>query len=613
MTDFVHLHVHSEYSLLDGAAKVEDLVKQAAEFEMPALAITDHGNLYGAIDFYRAAKQAGIKPIIGSEVYVAENSRFEQRGKQDAYHLVLLAKNKEGYQNLMRLVSLGHLEGFYYKPRVDQELLAEYSEGLICLSACLAGRVAQGILNEQEEQVRETIKTYRQIFGADNFYLEMQDHGLRKEQILNHQLIELSQELDVPLVATNDVHYLTKEDAPAHDVLLSIQTGSELADEDRLQFPNDEFYFKDSAEMADNFNAVSQAVTNTVEIAERCNLELDFDQTYLPDYEVPQSQSLSSYLRQLCYQGAEERYGEVSTAVKERLDYELEIINQMGYPAYFLIVWDFVEYAKEEGIIVGPGRGSAAGSLVSYVLGITELDPLEYDLIFERFLNPARVSMPDIDIDFCYQRRDEVIEYVTKKYGQERVAQIITFGTMAARAVIRDVGRVLDLSYGQVDQIAKLIPPGATLKEALEESEELKESYQQKQEVKRLIDYAQRLEGLPRHASTHAAGVVISKEELTDYTPLQQNKGEVTTQYPMGDLEAIGLLKMDFLGLRTLTVINNALDLIAEHQEVELELTDIPLTDQTTYELLQTGNTEGIFQIESELFQRLITKLQPTC
>ncbi|MBM7622588.1 DNA polymerase III subunit alpha [Sporohalobacter salinus] len=614
MSEFVHLHVHTEYSLLDGAAKIEELVTQAADYGMPALAITDHGNMYGVVEFYKAAKKAGIKPIIGSEVYVAPDSRFDQKsGQSDSpYHLVLLAKNNQGYRNLLKLVSKGYLEGFYYKPRVDLELLKEFSEGLICLSGCLAGRIPRDLLNEQEQQARKMIKTYQDIFGENNFYLELQDQGLRKEKIVNHSLIDLGRELDVPLVATNDVHYLNQEDAQAHDVLLCIQTGKKLTTEDRMKFPNDEFYLKNNQEMAEIFSEVPQAIENTREIAERCNVELDFDQTYLPYYEVPDEESLSSYLQELCLKGARRRYGELTEEVKERLDYELEIINEMGYPAYFLIVWDFIEYAKDKGIMVGPGRGSAAGSLVSYVLGITDIDPLEHGLIFERFLNPQRVSMPDIDIDFCYQRRDEVIDYVTEEYGQDRVAQIITFGTMAARAVVRDVGRVLDLPYAQVDEIAKLIPFGADLEEALESSQDLKELYHKKDRVKELIDYAQKLEGLPRHASTHAAGVVISKEKLTEYTPLQQNKGEVTTQYPMGDLEAIGLLKMDFLGLRTLTVINNTLEIIEQTQDVELNLAEISLDDEKTYELLQTGNTEGLFQIESNLFQRLIADLKPT-
>jgi len=614
VTDFVHLHVHTEYSLLDGAARIEELVSQAAAYDMPALAITDHGNMYGAIEFYKEAKKQGVKPILGSEVYVAPRSRFSREGKKDekAHHLVLLAKNNQGYQNLLKLVSLGFLEGFYYKPRVDRELLTEYSDGLICLSGCLAGKVAKGVLNEQIEEVKATIESYQDIFGKDNFYLELQDQGLREEKMVNHELLKLSKELDIPVVATNDVHYLKEEDAQAHDVLLCIQTGKNLSDEDRMKFPNDQFYLKSGDEMETVFADAPQAIKSTLEIAKRCNVDLDFDQIYLPHYEVPAEHDLSSYLRNLCLTGAEERYGEITEEVRERLDYELEIIEEMGYPAYFLIVWDFIKYAREEGIMVGPGRGSAAGSLVSYVLGITDLDPLEYGLIFERFLNPQRVSMPDIDIDFCYQRRDEVINYVTEKYGQEKVAQIITFGTMAARAVIRDVGRVLDLPYGDVDKIAKLIPFGANLDEALEASPELKSIYEEERRIKRLIDYARRLEGLPRHASTHAAGIVISKEELTDYTPLQQNKGEVTTQYPMNDLEEIGLLKMDFLGLRTLTVINNTLEIVQRTQGIELDLSDISLEEQKTYELLQTGNTEGLFQIESNLFQRLITDLQPT-
>jgi DNA polymerase-3 subunit alpha len=614
VSDFVHLHVHTEYSLLDGAARIEELLEKAVNKGMSSLAITDHGNMYGAIEFYKAAKEAGIKPIIGSEVYVAPRSRFDKEGKKDdqLHHLVLLAKNNKGYRNLLKLISLGYLEGFYYKPRVDLEALKKYSDGLICLSGCLAGEVAKGILNEQGDQVKETIRNYQQIFGKDNYYLELQDQGLREEKIVNKNLMKISEELDIPVVATNDVHYLEQEDAQAHDVLLCIQTGKNLSDEDRMKFPNDQFYLKDGQEMAEVFSDTPEAIENTVKIAQRCNVEFDFEQTYLPPYEVPEGESLTSYLRELCLSGVKRRYGELTEEVKERLDYELRIIEEMGYPAYFLIVWDFIKYAQKMGIMVGPGRGSAAGSLVSYLLGITDIDPLKHGLIFERFLNPARVSMPDIDIDFCYQRRDEVIDYVTRKYGQDKVAQIITFGTMAARAVIRDVGRVLNIPYGKVDKIAKLIPFGANLEEALESSPELKNIYQNEEEIKHLIDYAQRLEGLPRHASTHAAGVVISKEELTNYTPLQQNKGEVTTQYPMNNLEEIGLLKMDFLGLRTLTVINNSLKIIKRTQEIELDLSEVPLDDQGTYKLLQTGNTEGLFQIESNLFQRLIVDLQAT-
>ncbi|MCK8825556.1 DNA polymerase III subunit alpha [Fuchsiella alkaliacetigena] len=613
MSDFVHLHVHTEYSLLDGAAKIEELINRAVELEMPAIAITDHGNMYGAIEFYRQAKAAGIKPIIGAEVYVAAGDRRQRNPKRDRqpYHLTLLAANNQGYQNLLKLVSLAYLEGFYYKPRVDEELLREYHQGLICLSGCLTGKVAKKILAGEEEQAKKTIKQYQEVFGADNFYLELQDQGLRKEKVVNSSLLDFSQQLDVPVVATNDVHYLYQEDAQVHDVLLCIQTGKNLADEDRLEFSSDQFYFKSAEEMKEQFAQIPAAVENTLRIAERCQVELSFDQLYLPEYELEQEKDLDEYLRQLVWNKAQERYGELSAEIEERLDYELDIINSMDYAAYFLIVWDFVEYAKKKGIMVGPGRGSAAGSLVSYVLGITDIDPLEHGLIFERFLNPARVSMPDIDIDFCYRRRDEVINYVTEKYGQDRVAQIITFGTMAARAVIRDVGRVLDLSYGEVDRIAKLIPAAADLEEALESSPELSEAYAEDLQIKRLVDYARRLEGLPRHASTHAAGVVISKEELTEYTPLQQSKGEVTTQYSMECLEKIGLLKMDFLGLRTLTVINDALSLIKKLHGEEVKLDQLPLDDQATYELLQTGNTEGIFQIESNLFQRLIKDLEP--
>ncbi|AGB40380.1 DNA-directed DNA polymerase III PolC [Halobacteroides halobius DSM 5150] len=613
MSNFVHLHTHTEYSLLDGAIRIDDLVQQAKEYDMPAVAITDHGVLYGAIDFYQQLKEAGIKPIIGCEVYVTEDYQQKQPRNRKLNHLVLLAENKQGYKNLLKLVSQSFLEGFYYKPRVDKELLAKYSEGLICLSSCLAGEVATLIQNRQFEQAKEVALDYQNIFGPNNFFLEMQDHGLAEEKQVNTELVKLSRELDIPLVVTNDVHYLKQDDATVHDILLCIQTGKDVTDEDRLQFPNQEFYFKSPQEMQDLFSDYPQAIENTVKIAQRCNLELDFEQTLLPDYQVPQGDTLESYLRKVAYQGLAEKYEQITPEIEERLEYELEIINQMGYPAYFLIVRDFVRYAKENDIIVGPGRGSAASSLVSYALDITNIDPLEYDLLFERFLNPARVTMPDIDIDFCYERRDEVIDYVTKKYGPDKVAQIITFGTMAAKAAVRDVGRVLGVSYNKTDKVAKAIPDnlGIDIKGALSKSEELEELYQSDKEVKEIVDYAHGIEGLPRHASTHAAGVVITKEELTNYTPLYQNGGEVTTQYAMDDLESLGLLKMDFLGLRTLTVINKTLDLIKETQGEEIELAQISFTDQKVYDLLSSGNSLGVFQLESTGMRRLIAKLKP--
>ncbi len=613
MSDFVHLHLHTEYSLLDGAVRIKDLVKKAQEYDMPAVAITDHGVMYGAIDFYRQAKAAGIKPIIGCEVYITQNRLKKGTANKELSHLVLLAENNQGYQNLLKLVSMAYLEGFYYKPRIDKSLLRQYSEGLICLSSCLAGELASLLKNNQRDRAKEVALEYKDIFGEDNFFLELQDHGLAEEHIANKGLIELSQELDLSLVASNDVHYLNQEDAKLHDILLCIQTGKNINDQDRMKFPNDQFYFKSAAKMAEVFADYPQALTNTVEIAKRCNVELDFDQILLPHYEVPDDESKESYLRTLVYEGVEDKYGELTTPIEERIEYELKIINQMGYPAYFLIVRDFIRYAKENDIIVGPGRGSAASSIVSYLLDITEIDPLEYNLLFERFLNPARVSMPDIDIDFCYERRDEVIDYVVKKYGQDKVAQIITFGTMAAKGATRDIARVLGASYDKGDKIAKAIPNslGITLDKALEESSALQQLYQQDLQSKEIIDYSRQIEGLPRHASTHAAGVIITKEEITNYTPLYMSKGEVTTQYPMADLEALGLLKMDFLGLRTLTVIDKSLKLIKENQGVEIDLKQLSFNAPKVFEMLSSGDSLGVFQLESGGMRRLIQKLKP--
>ena len=610
MPDFIHLHNHSEYSLLDGTARIDNLIQAAKEDDMPAVALTDHGVLFGAIKFYRQAKEAGIKPIIGCEVYIAKDHQQKDVRNKENYHLVLLAENNQGYRNLLKLVSKAYLDGFYYKPRIDKKLLRENNEGLIALSSCLAGRIESLINNRQFEQAKEEVLEYKDIFGADNFFLELQDHGLAEEKEVNNELVRLSEDCDIPLVATNDTHYLKQDDAQAHDILLCIQTGKKVSDEDRMKFPNQEFYFKSQQEMKELFSDYPEAIANTERIAKRCEVDFDFEQTLLPHYEVPEGESIESHLKQLVYQGAQEKYGQMTEEVEERIEYELEIINQMGYPAYFLIVMDFVSYAKDNDIIVGPGRGSAASSIVSYALDITTIDPLEHDLLFERFLNPARVSMPDIDIDFCYERRDEVIEYVTRKYGQDRVAQIITFGTMAARAAVRDVARVLDVDYDKADKVAKAIH-GGTIAESLEESDDLARMYQQDSEVKKVLDYSSRLEGLPRHASTHAAGVVITKDELTEYTPLYQNGGEVTTQYAMDDLEALGLLKMDFLGLRNLTVIDKTLDLIADTQGVDLELEEIVFNDQEVFELLSSGHTLGVFQLESDGIRRLITKLQP--
>ncbi len=608
---FVHLHLHTEYSLLDGAVRIKDLIKEAKEYNMSAVAITDHGVMHGVIEFYRQAKEAGIKPIIGCEVYLTNDYLKKDAKNKRLAHLVLLAQNNQGYRNLLKLVSKSYLEGFYYKPRVDKRLLKKYSDGLISLSGCLAGEIAQLLKAGQDKRAKDEALAYREIFGEDNFFLEIQDHNLAEEQRVNKKLVTLSRELDIPLVATNDVHYLNRDDAKVHDVLLCIQTGKNLSDEKRLKFSNDQFYFKSPQEMEDIFYDYPEAIENTVKIAKRCNLDLDFERMLLPDYKVPKEESLESYLEKLVYQGIKEKYGMITEEIAKRVKYELKIINQMGYPAYFLIVRDFVKYAKEHDIIVGPGRGSAASSIVSYVLDITDIDPLKYNLLFERFLNPARVSMPDIDIDFCYERRDEVIDYVTEKYGQERVAQIITFGTMGAKAAVRDVGRVLEVSYDKTDKVAKLIPRSLSINEAIDDSQELERLYQEDVEVKDILNYAREIEGLARHASTHAAGVVITKDELTNYTPLYQSKGEVTTQYPMNDLEALGLLKMDFLGLRTLTVIDKTLKLIEVTEGIKLKLKELSFDDKEVFDLLSSGFSLGVFQLESDGMRRLIKKLKP--
>ncbi|MBZ4686749.1 MAG: DnaE [Clostridiales bacterium] len=612
---FVHLHVHSEYSLLDGYAKITLAVKEAKEKGMPALSITDHGVMYGTIDFYKECKKNEIKPIIGCEVYVARRSRFHKEGKRDdnSFHLVLLAENNQGYKNLLKLVSAGFTEGFYYKPRVDLELLEKHSEGLIALSACLAGEIPQLIIQERLEEAYQKASQYKDIFGENNFYLELQDHGLSEQRKVNRVLVEMSKKLGIPLVATNDVHYTKKEDAKIHDVLLCIQTGKTLQDEERMKFATSEFYLKSADEMRLLFGEIPDALTNTVKIAERCNVEFDFGELHLPDYQVPEGYDKQSYLEKLCHDGLKKRYSKITPEIKERLQHELRIIKQMGYPGYFLIVWDLVNFARKKGILVGPGRGSAAGSLVAYVLGITNIDPLKYDLLFERFLNPERVTMPDIDIDFCFERRGEVIEYLSKKYGSDRVSQIITFGTMAAKAAVRDVGRVLGIPLGEVDKVAKLIPNelGITISRALEMSIELKELYESDYRIKELLDMARSLEGTPRHASTHAAGVVIAKEELTNYLPLQKaSDGPITTQFPMTTVEEIGLLKMDILGLRTLTVIGYVFDLIRKNWGVDLNIDDIPLDDPKTFALLASGNSMGVFQLESEGMRNILKNLK---
>jgi len=584
--------------------------------KMPACAITDHGNMFGAIEFYRSSIANGIKPIIGSEVYIAPKSRFDKaysQGEETANHLILLAKDEAGYKNLMKLVSIGYLEGFYYKPRIDKEALARHSDGLIALSSCLKGEIPKAIMNNKEAKARQLAAEYRDILGKENFYFELQDNGIPEQKQVSKELIRLGGELGIGLVATNDVHYLTRDSAKAHEALLCIQTQTTLGDPNRMKFQTDQFYFKSAEEMKALFQDVPEAISNTIKIAERCNLELDFKKTFLPHYVAPEGQTREKYLKELCQQNLEKRYKEVTPEIKDRLENELKIINKAGYTSYFLIVWDFVNYAKSKGIAVGPGRGSAAGSIVSYLLGITGIDPLRYKLLFERFLNSERVSMPDIDIDFCYERRGEVIDYVIQKYGKDNVAQIITFGTMAAKAVIRDVGRAMNLPYADVDKIAKLVPMelDITLELALEQEPELARLYKEDSKVRELIDVSRKLEGLTRHASTHAAGVVISEDSLTNHAPLfKTSDGQISTGYAMGSLEKIGLLKMDFLGLRTLTVMQEALKIINRVNGVNLKVEDIPMDDSKTYKLLNNAESSGIFQLESSGMRDLLRKLK---
>ncbi|NPV93539.1 MAG: DNA polymerase III subunit alpha [Firmicutes bacterium] len=614
---FVHLHCHTEYSLLDGAARIDPLVRAVRDLGMPAVAITDHGNMCGVIDFYRAARKNGVKPILGCEVYVAPRTRHERTSGVDdnIYHLVLLAESQTGYQNLLKLVSRGHLEGFYYKPRIDLDLLQEHHEGIIALSACLGGLVPSLLLKGDVDAAREAAGRYREIFGPEGFFLELQDHGMAEQRTVNPRLIELARRLDIPLVATNDLHYIRRDDSALQEVLICIQTGKTLQDDDRsLRFPTDEFYLRSAEEMYRLFGEQPEALTNTLVIADRCQVDLDFSTMHLPEYQVPAGFTRDTFLAELCREGIKKRYRQVTPEVEQRLGYELEVISQMGFAGYFLIVQDFVNWARTKGIQVGPGRGSAAGSLVAYALGITDLDPIKYGLLFERFLNPQRVSMPDIDIDFCYQRRDEVISYIVQKYGSEKVAQIITFGTMMARAAIRDVGRVLGIPLSEVDRVAKLVPEelGITIERALEHSSELRRAYQSDERVSQLLDMAQALEGMPRHASTHAAGLVIGKGELMNYLPLQRTGDVVVTQFPKDTVEEIGLLKMDLLGLRTLTVINDAVTAIRE-REPGLSLDDLPLDDQKTFELISRGDTIGVFQFESPGLRTLIRELKPNC
>ncbi len=615
--NFTHLHVHTEYSLLDGSNKIQEYVNRVRELGMDSAAITDHGVMYGVIDFYRAARAAGINPILGCEVYVAPGSRFDREigsGDDRYYHLVLLAENNQGYANLMKIVSKSFVEGFYYKPRVDLQLLEKYHEGLIALSACLAGEVARFLTRGMYEDAKAAALRYQDIFGKGNFFLELQDHGIPEQQNVNQQLLKMHRETGIELVATNDVHYTLAEDAQPHDVLLCLQTGKKLSDENRMRYDGGQYYVKSPEEMERLFPYATEALENTHKIAERCHVEIEFGVTKLPKFDVPEGYTSWEYLNELCFKGLEERYQPVTEELKERLNYELSTIKNMGYVDYFLIVWDFIRYARDHDIMVGPGRGSAAGSLVAYTLGITQLDPIRYDLLFERFLNPERVSMPDIDVDFCFERRQEVIDYVRRKYGDDCVVQIVTFGTLAARGVIRDVGRVMDLPYAQVDTIAKMIPQelNITIDKALKMNPELKKTYEDQPEIHDLIDTARRLEGLPRHTSMHAAGVVISQRDVSEYVPLSRAQdGSIVTQFTMTTLEELGLLKMDFLGLRTLTVIQNAVHLIEQDTGVHLDMQQIDYNDKKVLDSLGTGRSDGVFQLESAGMKNFMKELKP--
>jgi DNA polymerase-3 subunit alpha len=613
--DFIHLHVHTEYSLLDGAGRIESLLDKAKSLGMEALAITDHGSMFGAVNFYKEAVKRGIKPLIGCEVYVAMRTMSDREPKLDSdqYHLVLLAKNNTGYRNLMKIVSRGYLDGFYYKPRIDVSVLKELSEGIICLSGCIAGETQQRLLEGNYQKAKETALLYLDIFGEGNYYLEIQNQGIEEQKKINPEIVRLSRETGIPLAATNDVHYTNEEDWEFHDILLCIQTGKIVDQEDRLKFPNHGFYLKSRQEMERLFPELPEALENTVHIAEKCNVELDFDTIHLPYFELPDGYTADSYLRELALKGLEERYPDRDAEINERLEFELNMIKTMGYSHYFLIVWDFIKYAREKKIMVGPGRGSAAGSLVSYCLRITNIDPLRHNLIFERFLNPDRITMPDIDIDFCFERREEVIDYVVHKYGSDRVAQIITFGTMAARGAIRDVGRAVNMPYGEVDAIAKQIPMelGITIDRALETNPYLNDMYRQDDRVRYLIDIARSVEGLPRHASTHAAGVVISKESISEYVPLYRQDSGITTQYPMGNLEELGLLKMDFLGLRTLTVIRDTLDIAETTRGERPDVENLTYDDAKVFELIGSGESDGVFQLESVGMKNFMKELRP--
>ena len=616
---FAHLHVHTEFSLLDGSNKIKEYVRYVKELGMDSAAITDHGVMYGAVDFYKAAKEAGINPVIGCEVYVAPRSRFDREltgGEDRYYHLVLLAENNTGYANLVKIVSKGFTEGYYYRPRVDLEVLEQYHEGLIALSACLAGEVPRYIQKGLVDEAKKVALKYQNIFGKDNYFLELQDHGIPAQQSVNSVLLRMSKELDIPLVVTNDVHYTYAQDAQPHDVLLCLQTGKKVADEDRLRYEGGQYYVKSEEEMKGLFPYAWEAVENTQRIADRCHVEIEFGHYKVPRYDAPEGYDSWSYLNKLCQDGMKERYPEDDGTLQERLHYELDTIKNMGFVDYFLIVWDYINFCRENGIAVGPGRGSAAGSIVSYCLKITNIDPIKYSLLFERFLNPERVSMPDIDVDFCFERRQEVIDYVGRKYGSDRVVQIVTFGTMAAKGVIRDVGRVMDLPYAYVDRLAKMIPleqnQGVSIDRALEMNPEFKSLYEEDEQVHSLIDMCRRLEGLPRHTSMHAAGVVICPEAADEFVPLSRGAdGSITTQFPMTTIEELGLLKMDFLGLRTLTVIQNAVRLVEQSKGIAIDIDNIDYNDKEVLASLGTGRTDGVFQLESGGMKSFMKELKP--
>lgn len=616
MKDFCHLHVHTEYSLLDGFCRIKNLIQKTKYLGMTSIAITDHGCMFGVVDFYKEAKKQGIKPIIGCEVYVSHRKMTDKNPDIDKKrgHLILLAKNNNGYQNLIKLVSKAYVEGFYYKPRIDKDELRKYGKDLICLSACLAGDVSRAINRSSYEKAKEIATEYRDIFGSENYFIEIQDHGIFEQKETNKKLIQIASEIGVEVVCSNDVHYVEKQDAKIHDILMCIQMGKTVDDPFRMKFEGEEFYLKSRNEMLDLFEDNIDAVNNTLKIAEMCNVDFDFDTIHLPQYDVPKDYTAESYLRELCFEGLKERYGNPTDEHIKRLNYELDVIVKMGYVEYFLITWDFINFARQNNIMVGPGRGSAAGSMVSYALKITDIDPIKYSLIFERFLNIERISMPDIDIDFCYERREEVIDYVKQKYGQDHVAQIITFGTMGAKVAIRDVGRVLDFGYNKVDKIAKEVPfaLGMTIDKALSSNPNLKKMYDEDSETKEIIDISKKIEGMLRHASTHAAGVVISKNPVDEYVPLYKHQESITTQFTMTTLEELGLLKMDFLGLRTLTVIRDTIELIEINHNIRIDFDKMEFDDSKVYDLLSSGNTLGIFQLESSGMRVFLKQLKPS-